>query len=375
MKQKEKSFIVIILAAIPIVILLLLLSHNNSGGSNLEEKRKKTEGNQEKVSEKPLLPPSPKLRISKHDSGFDKYRPTDISDKNWERFKKSIKGYWQEIKDIDYYCMVLDQYNNPIEGVIVNFKVSKFSDNLAKLLSKDTRSPWEHSYVNVESNNKGIVHLNGVRGARFSIAKLVKNNYSEEKINASYSFEAGRKESLPQSSLDKPVKLYMIEHNASEPLYKTSFYTDLAYGKPWSMDLFGISVAQKNIIRENAMTISCRQTKENYNIRDWEMTIKPIKGHAVSLTDRHTYVASGLSSDKLTIRNEDLNYKGHFYLFYHNIEKDYYSKIRMEIGGARDGVRINATTFSNPIKGSKNLAYLKEKRLRRWPGVIDPSEK
>ncbi len=370
--MKLKKLILIILAAIMATTLYILLFGDSKLDDNTVDKKLSVEPPNVDTVEMQENNRVNQEGFNSFEARFTGKKPAGISDNQWLKLKQSIKNLWKNIKDINYYCIVLDQFNQPIQGAVVRFDISKISEDVSKILkSVYIGGAKEKEYIDVISDEQGHVHLTGVRGDSFSVKSVIKSGYLYVPANESYGFGVGRRK--PQSSMSKPVKLYAIERDASEPLYKTSFYTDLPYGENWDMNLLGQT--KKNIIRENVMTLSCRQTKENHNIRDWEMIIEAIEGYEVALTDRYGYIASRLASEKLVIRNEDLNYKGHFYLFCHNLEKDHYSKIKIEVGGGRQRARIYVTTFSNPIKGSKNLAYLKEKRLRRWTGVIDPEKK
>ncbi len=370
--MKLKQTIIVIIHVIIVATLYVKLSNRNdlNDKSLTEGKNRLNNYLKNSVEKEKQTQNKEQMQLDYFETRFTGKKPEEVSEKHWKVFKAILINNWKKIKDINYHCVVLNQFQQPVEGAEVSFELSQIPEDVSKVLTMKKMDKRTNTIVNVSSNEKGLVHLTGVRGDSFSVKNIIKNGYSYVPASKSYGFGIGGRK--PQSSIDKPVKLYVIEHDTSEPLYKTSFYTDLPYGELWGMDLFNHT--KKNIIRENVMTIFCRQTKENYNTRDWEVTITPIKGHAVSLAHRHSYVASGLASEKMVIRNEDMNYKGHFYLFYHNLEKDHYSKIKIEVSGGRGRARIRAYTFSNPVKGSKNLAYLKEKRLRRWTGVIDPEK-
>ncbi len=312
-------------------------------------------------------------KVDQFESRFTDKKPEGVTQRNWNVLKKHLKSSWLDIKDINYYCVVLNQFQEPVEGAEVTFKLSKMPEDVSTILESTKMNPKENKIVKIISNEKGIVHLTGVRGDSFGVKNIIKTGYSFiPPSGAWYNFELGRKN--PQSSLDKPVKVYLIENDASEPLYKRSFYKDLKYNETWEIDVLRRNKRNPQPEHINLL-LSCRQLKKHYDTRDWELTLDPPPGTEIALTTKSSFLAEGLSSSKIVVKNEDMKYKGHFYIFYHDLKDDFYSKLKIEVSGGRKTSRVRIYSFSNPIKGSRVLSYLKEKELKKWPGVIYPDKK
>ena len=372
--RQLKKLILIVVATIMTVALHMALHSSSAPNDNTEDKKTSAESqNVNKVESKGGKGNEDiQKKTELFESRFPKQTPPGFPERVWGVYKSVLKKSWLNINDIDYYCVVLNQFQEPVEAAEVFFCISQISEDVSKMLETKRLCPRIKKQITISSDDQGISHLTGERGDRFEITNITKIGYSYLPANKSYSFEIGRKR--PKSSLDEPVKVYLIDNKLSEPLYKRSFYKSINYNELWEVDVLrknkkGPTPSQVNLL------ITCRQLKEYYKTRDWELTLDPPSGIEISLSSKNSFLAEGLSSNKLVVKNEDIDYKGHFYIFFHDTANDFYSKIKVEVNGFRSNARVNLTSFSNPIKGSKNLTYVKSKELKTWPGVIEPDKK
>ncbi len=306
------------------------------------------------------------------ESRFPEKTPDGWDERRWRVYKSLLKRSWMDIKDIDYYCIVLDQFQQPVEGAEVFFEVSQIPEDVSTLLETKEMSRRENKTVKVISNKQGIARLTGVRGDSFDVKYIIKPGYSYVPANKRYSFQVGGNK--PLSSPDKPVKLYIFDNAVSEPLYKRSFYKRIKHDDTWEIDILrrnkkGPTPEQINL------SISCRQLKEQYGTRDCELTVMPSSGIEIALASRYSCLADGLSPNKLIIEYDGKGYKKQYFIFYHDVDQDFYSKIMIDVTGDQREPKFRITSFSNPIKGSKVLSYVKSKELKKWLGVIDPDKK
>ncbi len=311
-------------------------------------------------------------KLDQLESRFPKGTPDGWDERRWRVYKSLLKRCWIDIKDIDYYCVVLNQFQEPVKDAEVTFELTKMPEDVSKVLETKKMSRREKWTVKVRSDEMGLVNLTNVKADSFSVIDIVKEGYSYVPAKASYLFWEGRE--MPAFSPEAPVKLYIMDETKLDPLYKKSFYKDLKYNDIWEIDILRRNKKGPTSDQVN-LSISCRQLKEQYDTNDWELMIDPVEGSEVALTTKASFLAKGLSSNKVIVKNEDIDYKNQIFIFYHNISEDFYSKIKIDITGDRREPRICIYSFSNPIKGSKNLSYLKEKELKKWPGVIDPDKK
>ncbi len=311
-------------------------------------------------------------------------KPEGMSDADWQRAIRmhSIKN--SANRSVNFYGKVVDQHDEPVEGVKLELKVLSYQDSFIDYLNTG-REQIKNRFTMFTDKN-GMFSVEQKKGTSLAIEKMTKNGYITPGRGTKYNFvynnlSSGEKSSMYHSpDRTQPVVYILWKKGETEPLIKTgaellidpskgvneAYYSFILNGKPSGTPIPGwdIKVTGKNLRSQDK-----RKPEDDY----WEVTLTAGEGGGFIMTDStHTNLAPEDGYQKsVTFKSTDqASLKGA------SIRRAYYRgkngakyaafRFRLGIGGRKQKGMFYvmlADLRINP-NGSRNLEYDKLKRIK-----------
>jgi hypothetical protein len=311
-------------------------------------------------------------------------KPEGMSDADWQRAIRihSIKD--SANRSVNFYGKVVDQHDEPVEGVKLELKVLSYQDSFIDYF-KTGREQIKNRFTMFTDKN-GIFSVEQKKGTSFAIEKMTKNGYIIPDRGTKYNFIYSNLSSGEQSSMyhspdkSQPVIYKMWKSGETEPLIKTgtrlmvepakgvneAYYPFILNGKPSGTPMSGwdIKVTGKNVRSQDK-----RKPEDDY----WEVTLTAGEGGGFVLTDTpHANLAPNEGYQKsLTFKSTDqtsLKDSSVRRAYYRGQNGEKYAAFRFELGiGSRKQKGRFHVTFANlriNPNGSRNLEYDSSKRIK-----------
>jgi hypothetical protein len=151
-------------------------------------------------------------------------RPPGLSLEAWERLIAMHKRGMRLNGPIEFYGRVIDQHQQPIEGVRLRLTLSGYDENF--VWRKDLLLPGDKDYLRRESlelvsNSEGRFSLSGKTGKTLYLDSLEKEGYLWSAPTAiSFIYEPDQRQPRPYTDPTQGVTFHMWKKGPTEPLIR-----------------------------------------------------------------------------------------------------------------------------------------------------------
>lgn len=264
---------------------------------------------------------------------------------------------------INFYGKIIDQNENPIEGVTITAEISSYNDRFMTTTDSNQRSREKIKSITDET---GSFSLTGLTGMTLTLEKFTKEGFKPSMRNRTFSYHVNEKGSTDPNN--PTVYTMWKQKGETEGLIKMEKTYRFKPGNEITVDLLS-SKARKGIANGDFyVQINRPEDATSKKPFNWNIKIRAANGGILDTDDLFLYEApiDGYKDTfDLEIKKEDSNWRSslnkQFYLKSRNGEV--YSSLKVEFIPRYNGnVAIRLKWLTNP-NGSRNLEFDQSKNL------------
>lgn len=265
--------------------------------------------------------------------------------------------------DIVFFGKVLDQYNMPVEGAVVDIQITQFSPDMDKLFGK-VKS------VNVQTDAAGSFLLEGEKGRSIYVKEVSRTGYEYIRLqNTNNAFEYSVREGVIQRPFtpakDSPVIFRLRKQSETAFCLGVKYWDAHVYakdsGKPKGYDFIRqepLRDLATPVLNGEAL-VGDLQVKATFNTNDatWAVVLSPVNTNGgIVVSEQLLYEAPDTGyQPEYTFTPQDRKPVAAKYVYIKSRDPAIYTRLEIEqINANKQFFRISGKSVTNPY-GDRNL--------------------